>query len=84
MIDVALVESDESAEFDVGQVGLDSEATDVARRRVPQIRELLSIPEEMLIAGHISVGHRADAWPRQLSRKPVSEFAYGDRYGTPW
>jgi nitroreductase len=50
----------------------------------PQIRELLAIPEEMLIAGHISVGHRADAWPRQLSRKPVSEFAYGDRFGAPW
>jgi nitroreductase len=50
----------------------------------PQIRELLSIPDEMLIAGHISVGHRADAWPRQLSRKPVSEFAYGDRYGEAW
>jgi nitroreductase len=50
----------------------------------PAIRELLSIPDEMLIAGHISVGHRADPWPRQLSRKPVSEFVYGDRYGEPW
>ena len=50
----------------------------------PQIRELLAIPDEMLIAGHISVGHRADAWPRQLSRKPVSEFAYGERYGESW
>jgi nitroreductase len=50
----------------------------------PQIRELLAIPDEMLLAGHISVGHRADPWPRQLSRKPVSEFAYGDRYGEAW
>jgi nitroreductase len=50
----------------------------------PQIRELLSIPDGMAIAGHISVGHRADPWPRQLSRKPVAEFAYGDRFGEPW
>ena len=50
----------------------------------PQIRELLAIPDEMLIAGHISVGHRADPWPGRLSRKPVSEFAYGDRYGESW
>jgi nitroreductase len=50
----------------------------------PQIRELLAIPDEMLIAGHISVGQRADPWPGRLSRKPVSEFAYGDRYGESW
>jgi nitroreductase len=50
----------------------------------PQIRELLAIPDEILIAGHVSVGHRADSWPRQLSRKPVSEFAYGGRYGEAW
>ena len=50
----------------------------------PQIRELLAIPDEMAIAGHISVGYRSDPWPRQLNRRPVSEFAYGDRYGEPW
>jgi nitroreductase len=50
----------------------------------PAIRELLSIPDEVVMAGHLSVGYRADAWPQQLSRKPVSEFAYGDRYGESW
>jgi nitroreductase len=50
----------------------------------PAIRELLSIPDEIVLAGHISVGHRSDPWPKQLSRKPVSEFAYADRYGEPW
>jgi nitroreductase len=50
----------------------------------PEIRTLLSIPDEVVLAGHISVGHRSDPWPAQLSRKPVSEFAYGDRYGEPW
>ena len=50
----------------------------------PAIRDLLDIPADIAIAGHISVGHRADPWPRQLSRRPVSEFAFGDRYGQPW
>ena len=50
----------------------------------PAIRELLAIPDEVVLAGHISVGYRADPWPKQLSRKPVSEFAFGDRYGEPW
>jgi nitroreductase len=50
----------------------------------PAVRELLSIPDEIVLAGHISVGHRADPWPRQLSRKPVGEFVFGDRYGRPW
>jgi hypothetical protein len=38
----------------------------------------------MAVAGHISVGYRSDPWPQQLSRKPVADFAYGDRYGEPW
>jgi nitroreductase len=49
-----------------------------------QIRPLLGIPEGVVIAGHISVGYRADPWPKQLSRKPVAEFAFGERYGSPW
>jgi nitroreductase len=50
----------------------------------PAIRELLSIPDDVVMAGHISVGYRSDPWPKRLSRKPVSEFAFGERYGQPW
>jgi nitroreductase len=49
-----------------------------------QIRQLLEIPAGVVVAGHMSVGYRADPWPKKLSRKPVSEFAFGDRYGRPW
>lgn len=49
-----------------------------------QVRELLAIPEGIAIAGHISVGYRADAWPTRLSRRPVDEFVFADRYGKPW
>jgi hypothetical protein len=48
------------------------------------VRELLALPDGIALAGHISVGHRADPWPKELSRKPVSEFAFGERYGEPW
>ena len=30
-----------------------------------EVRELLGIPEEIALAAHIGVGHRADAWPTQ-------------------
>jgi nitroreductase len=47
----------------------------------PQVRELLAIPEGVAMAGHISVGYRENPWPKQLSRNPVSEFAFAERYG---
>ena len=50
----------------------------------PQLRELLAIPDAMAVAGHIAVGHRSDPWPQRLSRRPVQEFAFGDRYGEAW
>ena len=47
----------------------------------PQVRELLEIPDEFALAGHISVGYRADPWPQRLRRNPVAEFAFGERFG---
>jgi nitroreductase len=49
-----------------------------------EVRALLGIPEGVVLAGHISVGHRADPWPRRLSRNPVEDFAYGEAYGRAW
>jgi len=50
----------------------------------PQLRELLAIPSEYAVAGHISVGHRADPWPASLSREPPERFVSSERYGEPW
>jgi nitroreductase len=47
------------------------------------VRRLLGIPEEVAIAAHIGVGHRADDWPRTLARRPVAEFAFAERFGEP-
>jgi nitroreductase len=48
------------------------------------VRELLEIPEPFVLAGHTAVGHRREPWPSRLQRNPVSEFAFGDRFGAPW
>jgi nitroreductase len=48
-----------------------------------EVRPLLGIPEDVALAAHIGVGHRADDWPKRLSRKPVEEFAFAERFGEP-
>jgi nitroreductase len=48
-----------------------------------EVRELLGIPEDIALAAHIGVGHRADPWPAQLARRPVEEFAFAERFGEP-
>ena len=48
-----------------------------------EVRKLLEIPDDVALAAHVGVGHRADPWPEQLSRRPVSEFAFADRFGEP-
>jgi len=48
-----------------------------------EVRILLGIPDDVALACHVGVGHRADPWPEQLRRRPVAEFAFADRYGAP-
>jgi hypothetical protein len=49
-----------------------------------EVRELLGIPGEVALACHIGTGHRADPWPARLSRRPVTDFAFAERYGEPF
>jgi nitroreductase len=49
-----------------------------------EVRELLGIPDEVALAAHIAVGHRAEEWPRSLARRPVAEFAFAERFGEPF
>jgi nitroreductase len=48
-----------------------------------QVRELLSIPDDVALACHVGVGNPGEPWPKSLTRNPVSEFAFADRYGQP-
>jgi nitroreductase len=61
--------------------GLGAAMTTILMSAEPQVKELLGIPDGVAVAAHITVGHRAsDRWP-ELSRKPVEEFAYAERWG---
>jgi len=48
-----------------------------------EVKRLLDIPDGIALAGHVGVGHRAEEWPASLSRRPVQEFAFAERYGEP-
>jgi nitroreductase len=48
-----------------------------------QVKELVGFPDDVALAAHVGVGHRADAWPKRLARKPVEEFAFAERFGEP-
>jgi nitroreductase len=47
----------------------------------PQVKELLSIPDDVITAAHIAVGHRTKDFPTKLDRIPLSEVVYTDTYG---
>jgi nitroreductase len=48
-----------------------------------QVKELVGFPDDVALAAHVGVGHRADPWPKRLARKPVEEFAFSERFGEP-
>jgi nitroreductase len=48
-----------------------------------EVRRLLEIPDDVALAAHVGVGYRADPWPERLARRPVEEFAFGERFGAP-
>lgn len=64
--------------------GLGAAFTTLLTPAEEEVCALLGIPEGIALAGHISAGFRADPWPKRLTRKPVNEFAFGERYGEPW
>ena len=64
--------------------GLGAAFTTLLAPREQEVRELVGIPDGVALAGHISVGYRADPWPTRLSRNPVAEFAFAERWGEAW
>lgn len=61
--------------------GLGAALTTLLAPAEPQVRELLAIPDDVVIAAYVLVGRRDEPWPAHLSRKPVGEFAFAERYG---
>jgi nitroreductase len=63
--------------------GLGAALTTLLAPAEPEVKQLLGIPDGIAVAAYVLVGARADPWPTRLSRRPVDEFAYAERYGEP-
>jgi nitroreductase len=49
-----------------------------------RIQELLGIPSDVAVAAVLTLGHPERPLPRRLSRRPLSEIAYGESWGHPF
>ncbi len=61
--------------------GLGSALTTLLCAVEPRVKELLAIPADISTAATIALGWPAHPFPRQLSRRPLAESAFLDRYG---
>jgi len=64
------------------EAGLGAALTTLLCLFEPQVKELLGIPDDVITAAHIAVGHRAKPFPTKLDRMPLSEMVYTDTYGS--
>ncbi len=46
-----------------------------------QVKELLNIPDDVITAAHIAVGHRPKDFPTKLDRIGLDQVVYGDTWG---
>ena len=63
--------------------GLGSAITTLLCAYEPQVKALLEIPDGVITAAHVGLGWPERAFPTRLSRRPLSEIAFSDAYGTP-
>jgi nitroreductase len=63
--------------------GLGAALTTLLAPSEPAVRQLLSIPEDVVLAAYVLVGRRDEPWPERLAREPVDSFAFLERYGEP-
>ena len=63
--------------------GVASAITTLAVEAEPQVKELLGIPDEYLMACMMAVGYPERGFPRKLSRLPVEETVFLERFGEP-
>jgi nitroreductase len=63
--------------------GLGAALTTVLCRREAEVVRLLGIPDGWVTAALVAVGWPAGPFPKTLSRRPLSELAFGETFGTP-
>jgi nitroreductase len=63
--------------------GLGASLTTLLVPAEAEVRQLLVVPDEFALAAYLAVGRRDGPWPKQLSRHPVHDFAFLERFGEP-
>jgi nitroreductase len=63
--------------------GLGAALTTLLAPAESEVKQLLEIPDDVVLAAYVLVGPRDEPWPTRLNRKPVEEFAFSERYGEP-
>src|SRR5205823_4342916 len=56
--------------------GLGAALTTLLTPAEAQVKELLGIPDGVILAAYVLAGGRAEDWPSRLARRPVEEFAF--------
>ena len=64
-------------------VGLGAALTTLLVSFEPKLKELFELPEDVAIAGTISIGYPERNLPRRLTRQPLEELVYNERFGEP-
>ncbi len=63
------------------EAGLGTTLTTLLCAVEPQVKELLGIPDDVSTAAMVTIGWPAKPFPKKLTRRPLAEFAFTDRYG---
>jgi nitroreductase len=61
--------------------GLGGALTTLLTPAEPEVKRLLAIPDDVVLAAYVLAGHPTEPWPARLARRPVEEFAFSERYG---
>jgi nitroreductase len=64
--------------------GLGCVITTLLCAKEPEIRPLLEIPEPWATAAFVPIGYPVGKGHGSLSRRPVEEMVFADRWGRPW
>ncbi|MGI8922295.1 MAG: nitroreductase family protein [Solirubrobacteraceae bacterium] len=61
--------------------GLGTSLTTIITAAEEDVRTLLGLPRGIAVAALVAVGSPAAPWPTKLSRRPLEEFAFAERWG---
>ncbi len=62
--------------------GLGTALTTLLCEEEAKVKALLKIPDEVSTAAMVTIGWPAKAFPKKLTRRPLSEIAFVDEYGS--